>query len=50
METGILLSELKKLELYTKNGRKINTDVVKKISNLVENHSISELVIIFSKK
>jgi len=43
-DRGILLSELEKLELYTKNGRKINTDVVKKISNLIENHSISELV------
>ena len=40
----ILLTELKKLELYSNNGKKINTDIVLKLTNLLENHDISELV------
>ena len=39
----ILFSELEKLEFYSKN-KKINTDIIIKLTNLIENHSISELV------
>ncbi len=39
-----LLMELEKIELYTKNGKKIDTDSLTKLTNLIENHSISELV------
>jgi len=40
----ILLSELDKLEYYTKNGKKITTEHIMKLTNLIENYSISELV------
>ena len=39
----ILFSELEKLEFYSKN-KKINTNIIIKLTNLIENHSISELV------
>jgi DNA polymerase-3 subunit delta len=40
----ILKNELKKIELFSKNGKQINTDNISKLINLSENHSISELV------
>jgi len=40
----ILLMELEKIEFYAKKGKKINTESIIKLSNLIENHSISELV------
>ena len=40
----ILLSELDKLEYYSKNGKKITTEHIMKLTNLIENYSISELV------
>jgi DNA polymerase-3 subunit delta len=40
----ILLSELDKLEYYSKNGKKITTEHIMKLTNLIENFSISELV------
>ncbi len=39
----ILFSELEKLEIYSKR-KKINSDIIIKLTNLIENHSISELV------
>tara|TARA_B100000674_G_scaffold38691_1_gene27097 strand:+ start:1226 stop:2218 length:993 start_codon:yes stop_codon:yes gene_type:complete len=39
-----LLNELKKIEFYCKGGKKITTEFLSKLTNLVENHSISELV------
>ena len=36
--------ELEKLENYSKYGKKITSDVIIKLTNLIENHSISELV------
>ena len=39
-----LLNELNKIELYCKGGKKITSENITKITNLVENHSISELV------
>jgi len=40
----ILLSELDKLEYYSKNGKKITTEHIIRLTNLIENYSISELV------
>ena len=40
----ILLMELEKIEFYAKKGKKINTENIIKLSNLIENHNISELV------
>ena len=39
-----LYNELNKIEFYTKNGKKITTEDIMKITNLIENHSVSELV------
>ena len=39
-----LYNELNKIDFYTKNGKKITTEDIMKITNLIENHSISELV------
>ena len=40
----ILLTELEKIANYAKNGKKINTETIAKLTNLIENHSISELI------
>tara|TARA_Y100000996_G_C22475241_1_gene623813 strand:+ start:160 stop:1152 length:993 start_codon:yes stop_codon:yes gene_type:complete len=40
----ILLMELEKIEFYVKNGKKITKESIAKLTNLIENHSISELV------
>ena len=40
----ILISELEKIELYSKSGKKITSEVLRSITNLIENHSISELI------
>ncbi len=40
----ILLMELEKIELYVKNGKKVTKESIAKLTNLIENHSISELV------
>jgi len=39
-----LINELQKIELFSKNGKQINSDNISKLINLSENHSISELV------
>ena len=39
-----LINELQKIELFSKNGKKINDDNISKLINLSENHNISELV------
>ena len=39
-----LINELQKIEYFTKNGKKINSENISKLINLSENHSISELV------
>ena len=36
--------ELEKIEFYVKNGKKITQEQIAKLTNLIENHSISELV------
>ena len=39
-----LINELQKIEYFTKNGKKINSESISKLINLSENHSISELI------
>jgi DNA polymerase III subunit delta len=39
-----LVNELQKIEYFTKNGKKIDSENISKLINLSENHSISELV------
>ena len=39
-----LLNELNKIEFYCKNGKKITTTDIIKLTNLNENYSISELI------
>ncbi|MDA8612932.1 DNA polymerase III subunit delta, partial [Candidatus Pelagibacter bacterium] len=39
-----LINELQKIELFTKNGKQINSNSISKLINLSENHSISELI------
>ena len=39
-----LINELKKIEFFVKNGKKINSENISKLINLNENHSISELI------
>ena len=39
-----LVNELQKIEYFTKNGKKIDSENISKLINLNENHSISELV------
>ena len=39
-----LINELEKIELFSKNGKKINSDNISKLINLNENHSITELI------
>ena len=40
----ILLNELEKIEYFSKKGKKITPEIIEKLTNLTENHSISELV------
>ena len=39
-----LKNELNKIEYYSKQGKKISNDVLEKLTNLIENHSINELI------
>ena len=43
-ERETLINELQKIEYFSKNGKKINTEITSKLINLNENHSISELI------
>ena len=43
-DRGILHNELRKLEFFTLNKKKLTTENILKLINLVENHDISELV------
>tara|TARA_Y100000816_G_C26099980_1_gene582761 strand:+ start:1727 stop:2722 length:996 start_codon:yes stop_codon:yes gene_type:complete len=40
----VLVNELKKIESYTKNGKKITFESIIKLTNLAEDHSISKLI------
>jgi DNA polymerase-3 subunit delta len=39
-----LINELKKIEYFSKNGKKINSENISRLINLNENHSISKLI------
>ncbi len=39
-----LFMEIEKVEFYVKNGKKITGENIAKLTNLIENHSISELI------
>ena len=39
-----LINELQKIEYFSKNGKKIDSENISKLINLIENHSVSELV------
>ena len=39
-----LLNELNKIEYFSKNGKKITTENIEKLTTLSENHNISELI------
>ena len=39
-----LLNELNKIEYFNKNGKKISKESIAKLTNLAENHSVSELI------
>ena len=39
-----LFNELDKIEYFSKNGKKVTEESIIKLTNLIENHSISELV------
>ena len=43
-DRGTLKNELIKIELFVLNGKKLNTENISKLTNLIENHSISELI------
>ena len=43
-DRGILKNELKKIELYSLNRKKLDNDSLNKLINLIENHSIAELI------
>ena len=40
----LLINELQKIEYFSKNGKKIDSENISKLVNLNENHSISELI------
>ena len=39
-----LSNELKKIEYYSKRGKEVTFEIISQLTNLVENHSISELI------
>ncbi len=43
-DRGTLFNELQKIELFNKNGKKITDESINKLTNLTENHDISELI------
>jgi len=43
-DRGVLSNELKKIELFTMNKKKISTENLLKLTNLIENHNFSELI------
>jgi DNA polymerase-3 subunit delta len=43
-DRGTLLNELNKIKYFSKNGKQITTENIAKLTNLIENHGISELI------
>jgi len=44
VDRKILFMELEKIQNFTRNGKQVTTESIAKLTNLIENHSISELV------
>ncbi len=43
-DRSALINELEKIEIFAKNGKKVTSEVILKLTNLIENQSISSLV------
>ena len=43
-DRGVLKNELNKIDLYLLNKKSINTEKIIKLTNLIENHNVSELI------
>ena len=43
-DRAVLRGELEKIELFAKNGKKVTLETITKLSNLIENQSISSLI------
>ncbi len=43
-DRAVLINELEKIELFARNGNKITLEAISKLSNLIENQSISSLI------
>ena len=43
-DRGVLVKELEKIEFFIRNNKKITTEQILKLVNIIENHSISELI------
>ena len=43
-DRGILKNELNKIELFSLNKKKIDSESIIKLTNLIENHNVSELI------
>ena len=43
-DRGVLIKELEKIEFFIRNNKKITTEQILKLVNIIENHSISELI------
>ena len=40
----VLFNELNKIQYFAKGGKKLTSEIIEKLTNLIENHSISELI------
>lgn len=43
-DRGFLINNLRKVESFVKNGKKISPDILARLTNISENHDISELI------
>ena len=43
-DRGVLKKELEKISLFVQNNKKITTENLLKLTNLIENYSVSELI------
>ena len=43
-DRGVLVKELEKIEFFIKNNKKITTEQILELVNIIENYSISELI------
>ena len=40
----ILLNEIQKIKYFSKNGKKVNEENIAKLTNLIENHNVADLI------